>query len=95
MSSVIPIDDDIVLTPEFGFNLECTVLIDENDKGCTCKLLISANVLDTNGNLLLDEEKDGIGVTLDEATSLQIDGNRFTPYMKREAVHATLYLICL
>lgn len=45
---------------------------------------------DTEDNLLLlDEDNIGVGVTLDEATLLQIDGNRFTPYIEIKTIHVT------
>ena len=62
------------------------MVLDESDEVCTCKLLTST---DTEGNtilllLLLLNVDDDIGAS-------QIDGNKLTPYMKREALHVTSF----
>jgi len=82
---VILMDDDLVLTTDLD---RITVrVLDENDDSCTCEFLISIDVLDDN--------KTDVGVTLDEATVLQIDGNRFTPYMEIKAIHVTSFDMCM
>ena len=62
------------------------MVLDESDEVCTCKVLTSTDTEDNTTLLLLLllNDDDDIGVS-------QIDGNRFTPYTKREALHVTSF----